>query len=112
MKIWLFVVFLGAINLAAFSVGAALIGGYAYLGRVEGERYFVGVEDAYLPVSRAVFLYSLWHGYSQAMTALPALFGAWLLWKWRLLPDRAMADSREAIEPMTAREVWLSCQGN
>lgn len=69
---------LTAANFVAFMVGAVLVGGDAWNGKVEDGRYFLGDHGRLREVSAEVFTYSLWHARSMIATHPIAMLAAWL----------------------------------
>lgn len=52
------------INGFAWIMIAPHIGGSAFLGQMEGDKYFLGSHGKLTQVSRSVYMYSLIHGYT------------------------------------------------
>ena len=83
-------IILGFANFLVFSIVAFIIGGNAGGGTVKGGCYYVGIKSHYTQVSHAVFIYSLWHGYSVLATHSLFFIGAAML---------AWLDKREKNKP-------------
>ena len=56
----------GLVNFTAWLEVGWRIGGYAYLGKIEAGRYFLGNHGALTPVDPALYQYSVTHGASAA----------------------------------------------
>ncbi len=64
--------FVGLLNFVLFGAGTFYVGGDAWNGKIEGQKYYVwGYHDGhngYTEVRRSVFEYSRWHVYSVMVT--------------------------------------------
>ncbi len=56
----------GLVNFTTWLEAGWRIGGYAYLGKIEAGRYFLGNHGALTPVDPALYQYSMTHGASAA----------------------------------------------
>ena len=56
------------VNCIAFFALGAYLGGYALLGKVADDHWYLGRRGHFPEVSSDVFLYSLWHGRSVFIT--------------------------------------------
>ena len=79
-KLCLTVVIVGLLNFILFLAGVFYLGGDAWNGKVEGQKYYVwGYHDGhkgYTEVSQAAFDYSKWHVYSVMVTWPLAILAA------------------------------------
>jgi len=66
------IVVVGLLNFVLFVAGSFYLGGDAWNGKVEGQKYYVWGyhhgQKGYTEVSRSVFDYSRWHVYSVMVT--------------------------------------------
>ena len=73
-KVWLGFAIVGFLNCALFLAGTLFVGGDALNGKAENGRYFVWGYNThdhikeFTEVRRSVYLYSVWHGISVAVT--------------------------------------------
>ena len=83
---------LAVLNIFAFLIHDALIGGSAGIGKVEGQKYFVGSHGRYTEVSRAAYRFSWWHEASAVgmfLIMIPIVLDMNLSKrKWGLFPQR------------------------
>ena len=56
------------VNFALLGLGAALLGGDAFMGHVEGGHYFLGSAGKFVEVSRNIWMYSYVHVISNFVT--------------------------------------------
>jgi hypothetical protein len=108
---------LGWVNFLAFAVISIAIGGEACSGRVVGERYYVASHGKYTEVSRAVWSFSWYHGYSNFVTGPLAVLGlAFLALKQKTIfqppanpQPPAEGDMSRFDKPLQDRNMELSC---
>lgn len=71
-KICEVIVVVGLLNFILFLAGTFYLGGDAWNGKVEGQKYYVwgyhSGQKTYTEVSQAAFGYSMWHVYSVMVT--------------------------------------------
>ncbi len=71
---------IGLANLLAFVGVAAIIGGSALLGKVEGDQHYVGDHGRFRLVSAPIYWYSVIHGATQLITFPLLLIASLKLW--------------------------------
>ncbi len=72
---------IGFLNFIVFLAGDLYLGGEAWSGKVDGEKYFVWGyhqgKKGYTEVSRAAFTYSKWSVYTVMVTWPTSIIAAW-----------------------------------
>lgn len=66
-------------NFIVFTVIALYLGGTAMNGRISEGHFYLGQYGHYLEVSRHVFIYSQWHGYSVFVTFVLSFIAAFFM---------------------------------